>query len=198
MGEVGPDGMRARAATVSTGHAAGPAGWGCPASRAGCAPRPTPGSAAPPARPSPCRPRACRPPAASALARHPAPCRTQCKVAGRRAATEPSPARYAFPAGPSRTQRAPFSAPRSPASREVRPRRAPLRTRPWQEGRGRRASGGCRRLARSPALCSCHAVGSRCPLAPLPRACVPASCGLPWRLGRHLGYYGFSVAALRW
>jgi hypothetical protein len=57
---------------------------------------------------------------------------------------------------------------------------------------------GCRGRVRSSALRGRHVAASRYSPAPLPHASVPASCGLPRRLGRHLGYYGCSVATIRW
>ena len=113
-----------------------------------------------------------------------------CEVAGRRAATGTTlSSRCAFPAGPSRTQQAPFSALRSPASLEVRAAVPLCDHIPGRQSL--RAPHGAAVVDVSGPL---HYADGTSPTPAarltLPRASVPASCGLPRRLGRHRGYYG--------
>lgn len=121
------------------------------------------------------RPRSGARPAARRVMGGPAGC--QCEVAGQRAATTARPCRQvacAFPTGPSRTQHAPFSALRSPASREMRAHQAPL-LKASVAGDGRlRARGRCRGRLGPPALRRPSVRDTLARLHPFPtRPCPP-------------------------
>jgi hypothetical protein len=143
------------------------------------------------------RPRSGARPAARRVMGGPAGC--QCEVAGQRAATESlsAPGALFQPAPPERSRHLSAHYALRRATKRG-PVRRPVCLHPWQGSPGVPRWCRCRGRVRSSALRRRHVADSRCSPAPLPRASVPASCGLPRRLGRHLGYYGCSVATIRW